>query len=341
MKDRKFDQYSYASANVFPLKLLLHEDLIHSCIHEKKVIPIHIQLNPTNKCIFDCSFCSCSNRDRRLELPYPELISFMEKAKELGCKSVTITGGGEPLLYPKFDEMVTALNELGIEMGLVTNGALLDAISDGSISKMTWIRISVSDEMPEQLERHLGLSFDRWLKVLSNIVKNNRRVDWAFSYVVTENSKPELIAKILKFANEHNFTHIRLVNDIFRADQLKPVMEYIKWAIRTIYKIDDRIVNYQDRAYWTKGQNPCYISLLKPVVDAGGYILPCCGTMYALEKPSRDYEPSMRMGHIRDFEDLIHEQKFFDGSRCVKCYYYGYNLVLGTLLKGLKHVNFV
>jgi len=265
----------------------------------------------------------------------------MEKAKELGCKSVTITGGGEPLLYPKFDEMVTALNELGIEMGLVTNGALLDAISDDSISKMTWIRISVSDEMPEQLERHLGLSFDRWLKMLSNIVKNNRRVDWAFSYVVTENSKPELIAKILKFANEHNFTHIRLVNDIFRADQLKPVMEYIKWAIRTIYKIDDRIVNYQDRAYWTKGQNPCYISLLKPVVDAGGYILPCCGVQYALEKPSRDYEPSMRMGHIRDFEDLIHKQKFFDGSRCVKCYYYGYNLVLGTLLKGLKHVNFV
>ena len=264
----------------------------------------------------------------------------MEKAKELGCKSVTITGGGEPTLYPKFEEMTENLHEMGIDVGLVTNGALLQRISDEVLSKMTWIRVSASDVLPYQLEKHVGLTIDEWLSLLSAKVRRNK-VDWAFSYVVTEKSRPELIAKLLRFANEHNFTHVRLVNDIFKADQTISLMEYVKWAIRTIYKVDDSIVNYQDRACWTRGQNPCYISLLKPVVDAGGWILPCCGVQYALRNPSRDYEPSMRMGHITNFEDLVYEQKFFDGSRCVKCYYSNYNLVLGTLLKGLRHMNFV
>jgi len=37
----------------------------------------------------------------------------------------------------------------------------------------------------------------------------------------------------------------------------------------------------------------------------------------------------------------VEEQKFFDGSICLHCYYKFYNDLLGTLLQDVKHQKFV
>jgi len=133
---------------------------------------------------------------------------------------------------------------------------------------------------------------------------------------------------------------MRIVNDIFIADELKEQMNNVKYYLKDNV-FDDSIVNYQDRSEWTSGYNPCYLSILKPVIGADGYIYPCCGTQYALENPSRDYEELMRMGHIDNLEDVLLNQWFFDGSICYKCYYGNYNKVLSILMNGLKHKEFV
>jgi uncharacterized radical SAM superfamily Fe-S cluster-containing enzyme len=59
MKNNKVS--SYSSAGVFPVKLFQCDGLVDKY---KRIKPIHIQLNLTNKCNLSCSFCSCQNRTK-------------------------------------------------------------------------------------------------------------------------------------------------------------------------------------------------------------------------------------------------------------------------------------
>jgi len=331
--------YSYTAASTFPLKLMLHEDLIRKCLKEHKVFPVHLQLNPTNRCPFQCSFCSCSARDRELELSLKEIEGIMDVLTEMGLKSVTITGGGEPLSHQDPNEMISIISDRGIQIGLVTNGYMVSRLSKRSLGKLVWVRVSASPEVPFQLHQ-TGSSVKKWLSKIGEAASMDRNVDWAFSFVLTERAGPLLVKELVEFANHHDFTHIRVVSDILKPEAIMPAMQRVRACLEKA-GMNDGKVQYQHRADYSRGWNPCYISLLKPVIGADGYLYPCCGTQYALANPSRDYEWTMRMGHWKEVEDLCENQKFFDGSLCVKCYYSGYNQMLSVMLNGLDHKDFV
>lgn len=328
---------SYSAANVFPAKILRHQKLITSCLHDTKILPIHIQLNPTNLCNFNCPFCSCAGRDKNLELPFNELQEIMTKARMYGAESVTITGGGEPLMYKDWSKLLPFLSRINLQSGLVTNGVYLDKLRPKA--QLVWCRISSSDYLEAQLQR-LGKTLDEWFNILHNAVKRNPQIDWAFSHVLTPKANPPFLARLVHFANHHNFTHTRIVSDILNPKPLTIKMQTVKHHLRN-NGVNDQKVIYQSRSEWVHGQNPCYISLLKPVVGPDGYLYPCCGTQYALENPSRDYERSMRMGLAQNIDEVVRSQSFFDGSVCAKCYYSDYNWALGVLLSNMSHEKFV
>ena len=96
---------SYTAANSFPLKIFKNEKLIQS-IASGKVIPWHLQLNPTNLCNYNCKFCSCANRDKQENIPFDEISEMLILYKSLGLSCVTITGGGEPTLYKDISKLL-------------------------------------------------------------------------------------------------------------------------------------------------------------------------------------------------------------------------------------------
>jgi len=307
-------------------------------LREGKIMPVHVQLYPTNKCNFTCGFCSCSKRNKNLELPLDTIIDTINRFSLLGCKAVTVTGGGEPTLHQNFNDVISEIAWKGLKVGLSTNGTTLSYLSN-VLNKFTWIRISSSNLLPKQLSR-LGYHIDYWLNSIENAVERSN-VDWAFSYVVNENPDYQLIGRLVNFANNHNFTHVRLVNNILEAEKLTIQLDAIQQYL-LINDINDSSVIYQKRNVWTKGTNPCYISLLKPVVGADGYVYPCCGVQYALTEPSRTCETeTMQLCHINEIEEVWNKQKFFDGSECTKCYYGAYNQALHHMLHGVKHSEFI
>jgi organic radical activating enzyme len=268
-----------------------------------------------------------------------DIAELIHYAHDYGCQSVTITGGGEPTLHPDFDEMITKITDWKIQVGLVTNGTRLPTLK--TLDKITWIRISTSDHMVSQLTR-AGYTFPDYIRALSVVIDKHPKVDWAFSYVLAGEKwvDIELIKDLIEFANNHQMTHMRIVNDILEVEEAVSQMDTISSTMKSI-GVDDSLVNYQDRSSYTKGVNPCLISLLKPVISADGGIFPCCGTQYALENPSRDYEKQMLMGDISEFEEIVRKQQFFDGSNCVKCYYNNYNEALSIIQRGIIHKAFV
>jgi MoaA/NifB/PqqE/SkfB family radical SAM enzyme len=323
-------QASYTAASVLPAKLVTNTELISEIQETKKIRPIHIQLNPTNVCNLDCPFCSCANRKKTEQLSYEYIMEIMKKAKDVGCESITITGGGEPTTHPDIEKIIQDTNKLGIEIGLVTNGTLLEKLSSDCLDCITWIRISSGDHREFTL---------KYKNSLENAVSKGRNVDWAFSHVITKKPNYETLRKIIKFANDHVFTHVRIVTDLLDLEKV-PSMEEVRHNLRML-GTDDNLVIYQGRKKYERGTKRCLISLLKPVITPDGKIVACCGWQYRKYPPSKDYDTNDALCDAIDIDKLYEDQAHFDGSSCSRCYYMDYNRALEILLSDMKHREFV
>lgn len=315
-------QASYTSASVFPAKLLQSSDVVV----DNLLVPVHIQMNPTNRCNLNCPWCSCANRDSGLEQGWHEIKDMLTMFSELGTKAVTITGGGEPLMHPHINGVIDKCHTLGIKVGLVTNGTMFKRLDTGNI---TWSRISFSDTR-DDLE-----SFCKSVKAAALRFPN---VDWAISYVVSRTPDIPKIEKVIALADELKFTHVRLVSDLLDLKHI-PDLDLLKANLAG--KPGEELIVYQGRKDFTNGVPFCLISLIKPLISADGGLYPCCGSQYAMATSALDYEKAMRMGHWSDWPNIMRTQRHFDGSACVKCYYGNYNEALALMTSTLDHKDFV
>jgi len=224
------------------------------------------------------------------------------------------------LLYPHINEVIKHCNEIGIRVGLVTNGLALDNLKE----KPDWIRVSFDSQ---RKFKSLGTILGRALIRLPN-------VDWAFSFVALDRLGE--LSKVVNYANANRFTHVRVVSDILNPSDVAIAMAKMKLRGK------DYKVVYQARTKPTKGRQKCFISLLKPTIAADGLIYPCCGAQYAIKDRKHDFHELMSMGTMdRDLVDVISKQIYFDGSVCDRCYYDNYNEMLGLLMDEVKHKEWV
>ncbi|MFW9882183.1 MAG: radical SAM protein [Candidatus Thorarchaeota archaeon] len=309
---------SFIAASAFPAKLL-HNKVTKN----KKIKPIHIQLIPTNACNLNCSFCSCTDRDKKRKLELEQVVKILDTCSKYGTKAITVTGGGEPLMYKDINELIDYADKLGMEIGLVTNGLLLDRLEKHD--NITWCRISSSDDRMPAYEK------------IGRAIKKNPQIDWAFSHVLTNNPNYNVIYSLINFANDYKFSHVRIVSDLLNLENTD--INNLEQKVKEV-GIDDSRVIYQGRKDSTEGTKECYISLLKPVISPEG-IFPCCGAQYAINGEKHDMIDKMKMGDIDDIEKVFNVQKYFDGSVCDVCYYSQYNDALAKIKMKIDHKNFV
>lgn len=94
-----------------------------------KGVPISGQFELTPLCNFDCKMCyvhlSQDRMNGREILSVETWKDLIHQAWEAGMIKASLTGG-ECLTYPGFDEIFLYLHSLGCEVGVLTNGFLLD-----------------------------------------------------------------------------------------------------------------------------------------------------------------------------------------------------------------------
>lgn len=130
--------------------------------------PIHAWLAAHDLCNHKCTFCSVGERAGDV-LSFNKIKPYFETLTELGLKAVTLSGGGNSILYrcketgADFNDLVDFLHGLGLKIGVITNGMPLKDHRDGvdldgehlirkswkvvtpeTLDKMTWCRISMS-----------------------------------------------------------------------------------------------------------------------------------------------------------------------------------------------------
>ncbi len=94
----------------------------------------------TQRCNHDCLHCYNAWKNE-LPAPYPpgeldtaETLALLDKLlDESGAELLTLTGG-EPLLRPDLFEIVDAMTARGVELNLISNGALLDEAAELAVA---------------------------------------------------------------------------------------------------------------------------------------------------------------------------------------------------------------
>lgn len=183
-------------------KILKHLDRVNEWLMGKNPPPITVELDLTNKCNHRCPECVCSyfriaNHDT---LPDDMIDDIIRQIAEFGVRGLIFTGGGEPLLHPRAIDAVKLAHSLGIDLGFITNGSIMDKeIAKVLVSSVTWIRISLDAASPEVFRITHNMGEEEFEKVLKNIrilveakKKNNSQATIGVGFLTCEESRRDM-----------------------------------------------------------------------------------------------------------------------------------------------------
>lgn len=323
--------------STFGDKLLQHTDVLYSIQKAKNFKPITIQLAPTEASDSNCPFCSVANRPVEQKIPFEKIEKGLREFRELGAKSIEITGGGNPLIYrdgnKNINDVIELAYELGYDIGIITNTEVLKRhIKPENADKIKWIRISlIKLDEGKSPEDYNFEGFD--LKKIG------------FSYIIYEGTTVRSLEKIIELVDLHpDIKFVRVAADCLTeksitikedwGDILAKLDKYNKVFIK---EINDNFHPFKEG---------CWVGMIRPYwVWNGVYIC----TSHVLKH--RGYHDSWKLcdhDQIKEAWDKMNK-RFADGqnpydidinSKCWHCYYFNNNKLLNTVINEMPDKNF-
>jgi len=192
----------------FGKKIFYHPENITALKQGKRPFPITLEIDLTNRCNHNCSFCNYAERinTSRDSLDTSVLKTRLKEAKTLGTKAVVFSGGGEPMLHKDYFEIIDFTKQVGFDVGTISNGSIIAENNvDTIVKSLQWIRISLAGGDRDSYKKVQGVDqFDKIienLKLLSDVkIKKNNQFNIGIRTLVTPENVHTLInlARIIK-----------------------------------------------------------------------------------------------------------------------------------------------
>lgn len=129
--------------------------------------PLLVQIIPIRRCNLDCGYC---NEYDKVSSPVPEeeMIRRIDKLAALRT-SVVAFSGGEPMLHPRLDELISRIRAHGMMAGLITNGYLLSQsrIEALNAAGLDYMQISIDNIEPDKVSKKSLRLLDKKLQWLA------------------------------------------------------------------------------------------------------------------------------------------------------------------------------
>lgn len=263
------------------------EEEVAKALKDNKLLLLNIFTS--NKCNLKCPYCFTKDHNKSQKLTLEEYKRIILDARELGAESVWWVGSGEPFLYDQWRELVNYTTELGLWLGIFTNGTIINRndikyLKSKNVSlyvKMNSFKRDIQNKLVGGIEK----TYEKIQKTLGNLLDANFQEQnrLAIETVITKFNYKE-IPKIFKWARD---------NDII------PFIEMMEHANDAAKKLDIPLENHKELFerlletdkegydnFWV-AQPPwvayrcinIYISL---AIDGEGNITPCSGLTYKI-----------------------------------------------------------
>ena len=107
------------------LKIFHYKEKLDSIPKDKKTIlpPLQIRIKPTNVCKHNCWYCAYRADNLQLGkdmivkdyIPKEKMIEIIDDCADMGVKSITFSGGGDPFHYPYLLDTIKKLSKTSIK----------------------------------------------------------------------------------------------------------------------------------------------------------------------------------------------------------------------------------
>jgi MoaA/NifB/PqqE/SkfB family radical SAM enzyme len=211
--------------------------------------PILVHLIAIRRCNLDCTYC---NEFDKVSAPVAteKLLARVDRLGELGATVITISGG-EPMLHPDLDQVITRIRERGAVAELLTNAYLLSAkrigeLGDAGLQRM---QISIDNVKPDDVSKKSLQLLDKKLVLLAEHAEFDVNINSVIGGGIKD---PEDALVIAKRVVSLGFTStVGVIHD--GNGQLKPlsllerlIYDQIKRlspaSVRRVYRFQDNLV---------------------------------------------------------------------------------------------------
>ena len=152
MKTQAFDIKNILTPNKFLPVYLERKNL-----QTEQLPPYSVELHLTSFCNYQCYHCSYGERNKSRQQVEDALIEdLIEDLVDLRPKGVYFSGGGEPTTLAGWDGYANRLLNSGIEVALITNGALISPQHMETISRLNYIAVSIYSTNPTAYRQITG-----------------------------------------------------------------------------------------------------------------------------------------------------------------------------------------
>lgn len=307
-------------------KIYFYLNEINKMQNGNYVNPISCEIDISNKCMLNCSFCMYKEyrKNNNVNLDKEIYRKLLYELKEIGVKSITFTGGGEPLMNPDFNDMFLSAKILGFEIGLITNGVKLNEVKNPDMFK--FIRVSLDSSDSITYHRIKGrFEFNNIINNIEEAIEKNAKI--GLSYVVCRDNKrgismAEYLAEKLK---------VKYI-------QFKPAwIKNKSFEFNTLTNLSDKTI--VTNRYKAENKLPCKIAGLIGIVGADSNVYFCC---------QHRGKEKFKLGSLKEnnFEELWRKRLKImpDISCCPQCRYMNYTRAYEVLKEKslfFEHKNFL
>lgn len=274
---------------------------------EKILPPIHVRIKPTNMCNHNCSYCAYRadnlqlGKDMHLQdfIPKFKMMEIIDDFSEMGVKSVTFSGGGEPFYYPYFEDVIKKLSTTNIKFAAITNGSKLSGrIAELFAQYGTWIRVSIDGWDDESYANYRKVSIGDFSKVLKNMNEFKKLGGKCFLgvSVIVDKKNASHIYELLEKLYHIGVDSVKISpciidndskkNNQYHKEHFKSVKEQIQISKNKLesdtFEIFDAFHELDEK--FTKDYNWCPYLQILPVIGADQNVYSCQDKAYNLKE---------------------------------------------------------
>lgn len=170
--------------------------------------PQIVQIEITKKCPLNCPQCY-KDLEGRQDMDFEFLSDFIKREAPKGLKSVMINGG-EPLVYPHFEEMLRLLAQNNVKANVFSSGVnLTDSIMKCIKETNTFINISLNGSTDE-INRTSRDGYEIAMRAIRKLEEN--QVVYGLNWVARHDNVDDF-SSMVKLAEEHHAANILIVGN--------------------------------------------------------------------------------------------------------------------------------
>ena len=175
-------------------KILYFPEHLRKWLAGEVIYPINVEVDLSNSCQLKCSMCNYANLRSAEWLSKSDIERVLTQLVTVGVRSVTWSGGGEPLTNPYAGYAFEMAWNLGLKQGIYTNGLLLDKHLQTVDRYCDWVHISLHAASPATYRAITGIdSFDKVVQNIKYLLKTRHRLVVGMGMVTIPENEHEIL----------------------------------------------------------------------------------------------------------------------------------------------------